>query len=163
MEHSYGFQELKRLFPGKRESMRFIGRLRWGTSPHCPYCGSRRISPFRNEDRYHCNACNISFSATVNTIFHNTRIPLQKWFRALLLFRVSRRPLSVRRLAAEIGVNKNTACNMLSRMRTVFRDIGVFPDNTADGRRPSRDREGKLEGQIIEILQSLLRRLLEFS
>lgn len=109
-------RDLKILFPDKASSMRFLENLRWGKKPVCPHCGSDRVTSFKKEHRHHCNACNVSFSATVNTIFHNTRIPLEKWFAALALLFKSDKKVSARKLASEIDVNKNTAWQMLSKL-----------------------------------------------
>jgi transposase-like protein len=108
--------DLKILFPDKASSLTFLENIRWGKKPICPHCGSERITSFKKEHRHHCNACNVSFSATVNTIFHNTRIPLNKWFAALALLFKSDQKVSARKLASEINVNKNTAWQMLSKL-----------------------------------------------
>jgi transposase-like protein len=117
MEKHFDPGEIKKIFSGNEASLRFLGTLRWGKTPVCPHCGSRRVSRYKRELRHHCNACNISFSATVNTPFHNTRIPLQKWFRALILLFENNNRISARKLAAEIKVNKNTAWQILSRLK----------------------------------------------
>jgi transposase-like protein len=44
-------------------------------------------------------------------------VDLHKWFVAIRLVFNSPRGISVRQLAKEIGVNKNTACYMLKRIR----------------------------------------------
>lgn len=108
--------DLKILFPDNAASMKFLENLRWGKKPVCPHCGSSRITSYKKEHRHHCNSCNVSFSATVNTIFHNTRIPLDKWFAALALLFRSDKKVSARKLASEINVNKNTAWQMLTKL-----------------------------------------------
>ena len=35
--------------------------------------------------RWQCSRCKTSFSVTVNTLFHRTRLPLPKWFLAIIL------------------------------------------------------------------------------
>jgi hypothetical protein len=54
---------------------------------------------------------------TVGTLFHHSRIPLGKWFAAVSLMEESGRDPSNRKLAALIGVNKNSACYMAMRIR----------------------------------------------
>lgn len=72
------------------------------------------------EGRYHCNGCNTNYSVTAKTVFHKTRVELQKWF--LIITHVMTRTrnqkrLSARQIAETIGVNKNTACYMAMRIR----------------------------------------------
>jgi transposase-like protein len=69
------------------------------------------------ESRYHCNKCNLSYSVTVKTIFHNTRVDLRKWFLMITMLVNARRKPSSRQMAKIVGVNKNTACYMAMRVR----------------------------------------------
>lgn len=118
--------DVYKLFPTKESCIKFIERIRWKNKPVCPHCGSIRVSRLPKESRYHCNNCNTSFSVTVKTLFHNTRIPLQKWFLALEIFSSSEIKPSVRSLAEMIGVDKDTAWVMLNRMRQAFAEYGEF-------------------------------------
>jgi len=70
-----------------------------------------------NENRHHCNRCNTSFAATVGTLFHRSKVELQKRFFALFLALHSSRPLSVRKLATAISVNPNTAWQINQKMK----------------------------------------------
>jgi transposase-like protein len=101
----------------RRECIKLLEQSRWGEQPQCPYCGSRRASSIEKGLRHHCNDCFTSYSVTVGTIFHKTHVNLQKWFRAVLLVQASLSNISVRQLALEIGVSKNTAARMLKRLR----------------------------------------------
>lgn len=76
--------------------------------------------------RHHCNACNTSFSVTVNTIFHNTRIPMQKWLAAITLYMEDEKKITVRKLADALEVNKNTAWAMLNRLKEASLDGEFF-------------------------------------
>jgi hypothetical protein len=74
------------------------------------------------EQRYHCNACKTTFSATVNTIFHHTHLPLQKWFLAISLILNAKKGISARQLARDIQVNRNTAWYLGMRIRRAMMD-----------------------------------------
>jgi hypothetical protein len=50
-------------------------------------------------------------------MFHQSRIPLAKWFTAIYEMEESTADPSVRRLAKLVGVNKNTACLMAMKIR----------------------------------------------
>ncbi|MEO0373968.1 MAG: IS1595 family transposase [Cyanobacteria bacterium P01_A01_bin.17] len=97
----------------QEDYVKILEKLRWEGNIKCPYCNSSNAVRFRQ--RYHCNGCFTSFSVTVNTFLHNTKIELFKWFAAIYL--VNSGPISVRKLASEIRVNKNTADYMLSRIK----------------------------------------------
>jgi transposase-like protein len=99
------------------ECLALLEQIRWGGKPKCPYCESTNATAYKNERRYHCNECFTSYSVTVGTLFHKTHVELQKWFVAINLVVNSAGGISVRQLAKEIGVNKNTAGYMIERIR----------------------------------------------
>jgi transposase-like protein len=104
-------------FPKDSDCVAYLESLRWGGKPMCPYCKRKNSTPIRNENRHHCNVCNLTFSVTVGTLFHGTRIPLQKWFLAIGLILKDHEDPTVRALAAALKVNKNTASFLLHRIR----------------------------------------------
>ena len=99
------------------ECLALLEQIRWGGIPQCPYCQSTNSTAIKKEHRYHCNACFNSYSVTVDTLFHKTRVDLHKWFVAIHLVLNSSGDTSVRQLAKKIGVNKNTAAYILKRIR----------------------------------------------
>ncbi|AFY56389.1 transposase [Rivularia sp. PCC 7116] len=94
-----------------------LEQIRWDGKPKCPYCESTNATAYKSEERYHCNSCYVSFSVTVGTIFHKTHVSLDKWFLAIRLVMNSSGGISVRQLAKEIGVNKNTAASMVRKIK----------------------------------------------
>ncbi len=113
-------------FPTQQDCLDHLEKVRWNGEPKCPYCNSLRVTKFIKESRYHCNACNTSFSITVKTIFHKTKLDLQKWFLAISLILNAKKGMSSRQLARDIEVNKNTAWLMLMRIRRAMREQGAL-------------------------------------
>ncbi|MFY7802309.1 MAG: transposase [Limnoraphis robusta] len=103
-------------FPTDHACISYLEKLRWSGKPKCPYCGSSNFTKPKNEHRYHCNNCNTRYSVTVQTIFHKTRIDLQKWFLTIHLLIAERANISSRQLAIKLGVDKNTAWFMIVRI-----------------------------------------------
>ncbi len=104
------------LFPTQDDCINYLESLCWHGKPTCPYCNSHKYTHVNKGNRYHCNNCNTAYSVTVNTIFHKTRLPLQKWFFAISLLLNMNKNISVRKLACELKVNKNTAWYMEMRI-----------------------------------------------
>ncbi|WP_323365598.1 IS1595 family transposase [Leptothoe sp. PORK10 BA2] len=103
------------------DCIEFLERICWGGTPQCPYCQSTNSTAIRQERRYHCNTCFNSYSVMVGTLFHGSKVPLAKWFRAIHLYLdkdLKIKSLSTRDLASRINVNKNTAASMLKRIRS---------------------------------------------
>jgi transposase-like protein len=134
--------QIYKKFPTEEDCISHIETVRWHGVPVCPYCASKRTSP--NQHRHHCNNCNTSFSATVNTIFHHTHLPLQKWFLAISLILNAKKGLSARQLARDLEVNKNTAWYMGMRVRNAMFEQGellkgiVEMDETYIGGKPRK-------------------------
>lgn len=76
--------------------------------PHCESLNVRK----RNEHeigrvgRWNCHDCRATFKVTHGTIFHGTKIPLQKWFLAIVLMANAKKSLSSHQLARDLGVNR---------------------------------------------------------
>jgi transposase-like protein len=77
--------EIYKQYPTDNDCLEHLEKVRWPGGPRCPYCNSANASALPKEYRYHCNNCNTSYSVTVGTIFHNTKLDLQKWFLAISL------------------------------------------------------------------------------
>jgi len=107
-------------FKSQSDCIKYLEKIRWEGIPRCPHCNSTRQTPQPKEQRYHCGICRASFSVTVRTVFHNTKIDLQKWFIAIPL--VIKNRLSVRQLSKSAQVSKDTASLMIERVRIAFKE-----------------------------------------
>lgn len=94
-------------YPTKQDCLVFLEKLKWNEVPVCPYCESKRNSKTK-DNRHYCNSCLSSYSVTVGTTFHKTRIDLQKWFFAIYLIN-NTRDITYRKLGIEIETTKDTA------------------------------------------------------
>src|SRR3990167_7097814 len=118
--------QIYKTFPTQNDCLRHLEAVRWNGKPKCPYCKSGRQTPVPQEKRYHCNSCNTTYSVTVGTIFHKTKLDLQKWFLAISLVLNAKKGISARQLARDIEVNKNTALFVLMRIRKAMREYRVL-------------------------------------
>jgi len=119
-----------------------------GLFPVCPYYQSTKQLTLKKELRHHCNSCNTHFSVTVNTIFHNTKPPLQKLFLAISLILNAKKDISNRQLSRDIEVNKDTAWSMQMRIRKAMTNDGkwmtgiVKMDETYIGDKGRKNKDG---------------------
>ncbi len=139
--------EIYKQYPTHDDCITHLEGVRWPGGPRCPYCGSDKASALPKEHRYHCYNCNTSYSVTVNTIFHDTKLDLQKWFLAISLVLNAKKGISSRQLARDIEVNKNTAWYMGMRIRKAMIEHGellkgiVEADETYVGGKPRKGND----------------------
>lgn len=100
-----------------RNSKAIFYRLRWNKQIYCPNCGSVSIYNTRAGQLHICKDCHNRFSDTSGTIFHSTKLPLEKWLYAIYLFLETTRGISSYALARMIGVSQPTAWKMLMKLR----------------------------------------------
>jgi len=140
--------EVYRKFPTHNDCLDYLEKARWQGKPRCPYCGSDHCTPMPKEKRYHCNSCFTSFSVTVRTIFHKTKLDLQRWFLAVSIILNAKKGISARKLAGDLDVNKNTAWYMAIRIRRAMLEQRkllqgiVEMDETFIGRNPIKEDNG---------------------
>lgn len=113
-------------YPTQESCLKHLEAVRWNGKPQCPYCKSLKVTALAKEQRFHCNTCNTSFSVTVQTIFHKTKMDLQRWFLAIALVVNAKKGISARQLARDIEVNKNTAWRVLMQIRQAMADNGAL-------------------------------------
>lgn len=108
-------------------STEIFHRLRWGRSGVCcPRCGSIHIYNTDPTKIHICADCGKRFSDTSDTIFHSTKLPLNKWLYAIYLFCVQSRGISSYNLAKSISVSQPTAWRMLYLIRsTLHRELKI--------------------------------------
>jgi transposase-like protein len=97
----------------------YLERLRWPDGVHCPKCNGTKISSILKRDQYNCDSesCGYQFSVMAGTIFHDTHLPLTKWFLAIYIMCQSRNGVSANQLKRMLGINYRTAWYLAHRIR----------------------------------------------
>ena len=74
---------------------------------------------------YKCRACKRQFTATVGTIFEDSKIPLNKWFAAIYLMCASKKGISSHQLHRMLDITYPSALFMTHRWKSS--DFGRRP------------------------------------
>ncbi|MES2559006.1 MAG: IS1595 family transposase [Bacteroidota bacterium] len=100
----------------------FLEEQRWGDTPCCIECGSVKVTRLKDGKRFQCNekGCRKQFSATIGTIYENTKIPLSKWFLAMYILSNHSKGISSLQLAAWLDVTQKTAWFINHRIREML-------------------------------------------
>jgi transposase-like protein len=121
-EHPYPrtFEEFLEWFPQEEDCEQYIERVRWPDGFECPRCGHRKA--WRTErGLWHCRGCQRQTSATVGTVFEDTRKPLRLWFHVMWLMMAQKTGLSARNLYDTYGFGSyQTAWGWLQKLRSVM-------------------------------------------
>lgn len=103
----------------------YLEALRWEDDIKCPRCGSDKISHIEKRGQYDCDKCRYQFSVTAGTIFHDSHLPLWKWFLAVYLMTESKKGMSANQLQRSLGVSYKTAWYLCHRIRkTMEEELG---------------------------------------
>jgi transposase-like protein len=66
--------------------------------------------------------CKLHFSATTGTLFHDSHLPLQKWFMAITLMVEAKKGLSAKQMQRHLGVSYKTAWYLCHRIRQAMQE-----------------------------------------
>lgn len=101
--------------------------LRWPDGVCCLRCGSEKISRISTRKQYDCDSCRYRFSVTTGTIFHDSHLPLPKWFLAILLMCEAKKGMSANQMKRTLGVAHKTAWYLCHRIRKAMMDANPEP------------------------------------
>lgn len=124
--------KLPKLFEqfGSDEKCReYLEHLRWPQGVECPRCGGDSISRIETRKLFECNAesCRYQFSVTAGTVFHDSHLPLAKWFMAIYLIGESKKGISAKQLERTLDVSYKTAWYLAHRIRSAMDEDSPVP------------------------------------
>jgi transposase-like protein len=136
------------VFDTEAEYRAHLERLRWPDGITCIYCTYARVAstsiragadvgstilasvPPRKIFQCGSRGCRKQFSVTSGTIFHKTRVPLSKWFRAIAV--IGAGAVTARALQSELGVSYQTAWYLRKRIQDALRSGEDFLPGLVD-------------------------------
>jgi transposase-like protein len=112
--------EMVHRFDSEAKCRAYIEMLRWPNGLACPTCQTTKIYRLENRPLLLCASCEHQFSVTVGTIFHDTHLPLEKWFIATFLLCESKKGMSACQIQRSLGVSYKTAWYLCHRIRAAM-------------------------------------------
>jgi transposase-like protein len=119
--------DVQKAFATDEQCLEYLERSRWPKGVRCVTCGNAKISVITRQSKtknkraklYQClePTCKQQFSATTGTIFHDSHLPLSKWFTAIALLVDAKKGMSALQLQRHLGVNYRTAWYLAHRIR----------------------------------------------
>jgi transposase-like protein len=121
------------------QCLAFLEKQRWPDGiVRCPTCGNDKISRITRKTAsknkraqvYQCleTTCKQQFSATNGSIFHDSHLPLHKWFMAIALIVDAKKGISAKQVQAHLGIGSyKTAWYVCHRVRKAMVDSNPTP------------------------------------
>ncbi|MFQ5670480.1 MAG: IS1595 family transposase [Acidobacteriota bacterium] len=100
----------------------YLAGLRWPDGIRCPRCKSEKVFAMPKRRIYECKECEYQFSVRVGTIFHDSKLPLWKWFAAVYMMAESKKGISANQLKRMLNVSYKTAWYLCHRIRASMKD-----------------------------------------
>ena len=122
MKNFKNILDVMKFFDTEEKCHKYLKSIFWKEGKKCPCCGSNKVMEYKSDfKKNRCYDCKSDFSIRKNTIFDDSRLPLQKWFMAIYLINSNKKGISSVNLAEQIGTTQKTAWYLLHRIRESFK------------------------------------------
>ncbi len=131
------------------QALDYLISQRWPDGVKCLACGHTKVYAIATRGKtgkpcrlFECGECKLHFSATTGTLFHDSHLPLRKWFMVMALMAEAKKGVSANQVARHIGVQYKTAWHLCHRIRKAMQELDAPPLGG--------------QGQIVEIDETFL-------
>jgi transposase-like protein len=121
-------------FTTEDTALDYLIKQRWPNGVRCLACDHDKIYKIATKGKsgkpcrlFECADCGLHFSATTGTLFHDSHLPLQKWFMAMALMGEAKKGISANQIARHIGVQYKTAWYLCHRIRKAMQEMNPTP------------------------------------
>jgi|SRR5579872_56689 len=115
--------DLTQMFSTDEQCRNVLKRLRWPAGVECIRCKDKRVFEVPTQKKFECVECGYQFSVLTQTIFHDTHLPLETWFMAVLLLVEARKGMSANQVKRTLGVSYKTAWYLCHRIRAAMKEV----------------------------------------
>lgn len=188
--------EVTKRFADKEACLDYLEKMRWPNGVCCLKCGitgkdekgREVISKFTTNETerqrfskkkqkmvtvkvparrlYQCKECGYQFSATTGTIFHDSHLPLEKWFLAVALILNAKKGISALQVGRDLGIDQadyKTVWYLCHRIREAMREGGMLTgvvETDATFLSPKKPRKGnpKPKKQKADVVLGMIER-----
>ena len=162
-------------FASEESARAFLEKSLWPDGAVCPHCDSKESyklepKPSKKDKHvrkgvYKCAQCREQFTVTINTVFENSHIPLNKWLLAIHLLCASKKGMSAHQLHRMLGITYKCAWFMAHRIRHAMtagvreKLSGVVEvDETYVGGKGKTQYRGRMTGKTRTVVVSIVKR-----
>ncbi|RZL15793.1 MAG: hypothetical protein EOO89_12520 [Pedobacter sp.] len=122
MSADVDFEEFSKIYPDKEQCNLFLAELKWKNGYQCKKCRNDHFYSGHIPYSRRCSKCGYEESVTSYTIFHNTRIPINKAFYMVFLIFSSKGKISSHKLAELLSIRQSTCWTYGAKIKSVMDD-----------------------------------------
>lgn len=120
-----------RQFANEDDALDYLIKQRWPDGVRCLACGHDKVYAISTKGKtgkpcrlFECGECKLHFSATTGTLFHDSHLPLYKWFTTMALMSEAKKGVSAMQVQRHIGCSYKTAWYLCHRIRKAMQELG---------------------------------------
>jgi hypothetical protein len=122
MSADVDYEEFSRIYPDKESCNLFLADLKWKQGYACRKCKNTQYYPGHMQYSRRCSKCGYEESVTSYSIFHNTRIPINKAFYMVFLIYNTKGKISSHKLAEILNMRQSTCWTYGARIKEVMEE-----------------------------------------
>ena len=116
------FEEFSRIYPDKENALKYIADLKWSKGYACKKCTNQHFLSGQTLHSRRCTKCGYDESAIANTIFQNSRIPINKALYMLFLVYSTKGTISSYKLSQILSIRQSTCWTYNSKMQKIYQE-----------------------------------------
>src|SRR3989338_4529687 len=117
MSSAFGIRSLRKRFPSEDACLEFLFKRIYGS--RCS-CGGKFVR-IKGRSKYHCSRCLFQIAPTAGTIFEKSKVPLQLWFHALMMFSNAKSGLAAKTIQRDLEITYKCAWRMAKLIRSTLK------------------------------------------
>ncbi len=122
MSADVDFEEFSRIYPDKDSCNLFLSELKWKDGYVCRKCKNTHYYNGHIPYSRRCSKCGYEESVTTYTVFHNTRIPINKAFYMIFLIYSTKGKISSHKLAEILNIRQSTCWTYGSKIKLLMEE-----------------------------------------
>jgi transposase-like protein len=112
--------EINKLYSTDDRCRELLKKLRWPYGVECIRCKSKQVCELATQRKFECGVCGYQFSVTTQTVFHDTHLPLETWFLAVVLVVEAKKGISAHQVHRTLGIGYRAAWYLCHRIRSAM-------------------------------------------
>lgn len=110
----------------EEEARAKLEAIRWPSGPICAHCGCMenitKIKSAKRPGLYRCGDCKMQFSVKVNTVMHDSHLPIRLWLMTFSIMCSAKKGVSALQLQRQLGIGSyKSAWHLCHRVRHAMR------------------------------------------